>query len=85
MDPAHQRFHAQDLARFDVDARLVVDDELAVAERVAEALLEREALEGPAAHGLGVELDVVLTGLAGSDDGLLRAANELARGGAVVG
>ena len=54
MAPAHERLDGHDLARVEVDERLVVELELVALERAPQVLLEREPLHHALAHA-GVE------------------------------
>jgi hypothetical protein len=57
--PAQQRLRPPNLAAAQVHHRLIVEHQLAVLERLPEAVLEGEPLERLGVHGRGVELIVV--------------------------
>ena len=65
MLPAQQRLGADDAAARQVELRLVVDDELVLVERRAQAILERDAPLDRGVHVLGVEVEAVAAALLG--------------------
>ena len=85
MPPAHQGLHADDAPAGDLDARLVVDQELLALERLAQAGLERQALEGLGVHRRGVEADRLAPVLARAVGGGLGAIEQLARPQVLLG
>ncbi len=85
MRPAQQRLHPSDAAGAEVEDGLVVHGQLVMGERAAQAVLERDPLQGLGVHDGVEELVVVAALLLGLVHGGIRALDERLGVDAVLG